>query len=354
MLNKWHSALVATLVAVATGSIAAESIAAGTSGGSSDIKIGYAVPVLANPYWETNVQFAKQMASALGVSLIVESANDQADTQLQNVENLAAQGVKGIVFGPIDTRIGPAILKVCQQHNIVCAAAERRPGVEPNDSNKGYFAGYVVGDDRDLGARIGQILDRVGARKCVAMSGIQGNSVADLRLQGFTTYAESHGMAVLSTFRPAELAADGQKATENVLAQLPGPKFDCAFGFDGDVGTGAISALSKAGVLNKVKVATIGPTSSNIGELKSGQMLASIGGEFMDGGFATIMVYDAMRGHRATSGAVVLHGVTVLRSNVARYAAQFGGNPVTGYDAKQLSATYNPRATTAGFMVKLK
>ncbi len=351
MLNKWHNVLVATVVAAAVGSTAAGSTAAGTASG---IKIGYAVPVLANPYWETNVQFAKQMASALGVSLVVESANDQADTQLQNVENLVAQGVKGIVFGPIDTHIGPAILRVCQQHHIVCAAAERRPGVEPNDSNKDYFAGYVVGDDHDLGTRIGQILDRAGARKCVAMSGIQGNSVADLRLQGFKDYAESHGMSVLSTFRPAELAADGQKATENFLSQLPGPKFDCVFGFDGDVGTGAISALSKAGVLNKVKVATIGPTSSNIGEIKTGQMLASIGGEFMDGGFATIMVYDAMRGHRATSGAVVLHGATVLRSNVARYAAQFGGNSVTGYDAKQLSAAYNPKATTAGFTVKLK
>ena len=281
--------LAATLVAAAMG-IATESVAAGTSDDNSNIKIGYAVPVLANPYWETNVQFAKQMASALGVSLVVESANDQADTQLQNVENLVAQGVKGIVFGPIDTHIGPAILKVCQQHHIVCAAAERRPGVEPNDSNKDYFAGYVVGDDHDLGTRIGHILDRAGARKCVAMSGIQGNSVADLRLQGFADYAGSHGMAVLSTFRPAELAADGQKATENFLAQLPGPKFDCAFGFDGDVGTGAISALSKASVLDKVKVATIGPTSSNIGEIKSGQMLASIGGEFMDGGFAPIMV----------------------------------------------------------------
>jgi len=354
MLNKWKNVLVATVVAAAVGSTAAGSIAAGTADGSSDIKIGYAVPVLANPYWATNVQFAKQLASALGVSLVVESANDQADTQLQNVENLVAQGVKGIVFGPIDTDIGPAILKVCQQHHIVCAAAERRPGVEPNDSNKDYFAGYVVGDDRDLGTRIGQILDRAGARKCVAMSGIQGNSVADLRLQGFEDFAASHGMSVLSTFRPAELAADGQKATENFLSQLPGPKFDCVFGFDGDVGTGAISALSKAGVLNRVKVATIGPTSSNLREIKAGQMLASIGGEFMDGGFATIMVFDAISGHRATSGAVVLHGATVLRYNVARYAAQFGGTSVTGYDAKQLSATYNPRATTAGFTVKLK
>ena len=61
-----------------------------------------------------------------------------------------------------------------------------------------------------------------------------------------------------------------------------------------------------------------------------------------------------MRGHRVTSGPVVLHRVTVLRSNVSRYAAQFGGATVTGYDAKQLSATYNPKATTAGFTVKFK
>ena len=319
-----------------------------------EIKIGFAVPVLENPYWAVNVKFARQMANDLGVTLVVESANDRADTQLENVENLAAQGVKGIVFGPIDTNIGPAILKVCQQHNIMCAAAERRPGVEPNLSSKEYYAGYVVGDDLDLGTRMAGLLDEAHARKCVAMSGIQGNSVADQRLQGFVDYANSHHMTILSVFRPAELAEDGQKATENFLAQLPGPQFDCEFGFDGDVGTGAIAVLSKMGALSKVKVGTIGPTASNLEEIKRGDMLASIGGEFMDGGFALVMVYDAMQGRPATSGAVVLHGVTVTQSNVSQYEAQFGGATVLGYNAKQLSSVYNITATAEGFAVSLK
>ena len=83
-------------------------------------------------------------------------------------------------------------------------------------------------------------------------------------------------------------------------------------------------------------------------------MMSSIGGEFMDGGFAVIMAFDAVHGRRATSGVVTLRGVTVQQSNVARYAAQFGGSLVQGYSARALSATYNPQATTAGFNVVLR
>ena len=258
-LQRW---LLLTVFAAATGVGTVPSKAANAGAGKDPVKIGFAVPVLENPYWAVNVQFAKQMAGWLGATLVVESANDQADKRLENIENLVAQGVSGVVFGPVDTNIGPAILRVCERNHIVCAAAERRPGVEPNSSNKDYFAGYVVGDDRDLGARMGALLYGANARKCVAMSGAEGNSVADLRLQGFKEYASSHAMAVLSVFRPAELAEDGQKATENFLAQLPGPGFDCLFGFDGDVGTGAISALSERGLTHSSEKGIFQPMSA--------------------------------------------------------------------------------------------
>ena len=368
-----RATLLVVLVAIGIGACGSTSsssknagVAAASSGGSSSsgqgtaapktgFKIGYAVPVLANPYWEQNVAFARKMASELGISLVVENANSAEDTQLKNIEDLVAQGVKGIVFGPITGSIGPAILKVCQQNNLVCAAMARKPGPEPDGSNQNYYAGYVVGNDYGDGQRTAQALDQAGATNCVAMSGQLGNSVADDRLRGFDDYAKAHGMDVLSTYRPAELAQDGQQATENFLAQLPGPKFNCAFGFDGDVGTGTIAALTKAGVLNKVKVATMDTNPTNIQDIENGSLLGSAAsGEYIDGGLAEILVYDGINGHLRSTRAIVLDGTVVTKANVAKYATQFGSGNPPSYDAKQLSLTYNPNAGNGGMQVVLK
>lgn len=343
---------VAVMTACSSGSPGGSSSASGEA--DEQITIGYAVPVVANPYWQGNIAFAQQMADELDVELIVQDARDQADTQLKNIEDLIATGVDGIIFGPINTTVGPAILKLCESSGTPCVAAERLPGVEPDEASKEYFPGYVVGDDKDLGFRSAELLAEDGATTCVAMSGQVGNSVADRRLEGFLEGAEANGLTVASTFRPAELAAEGQQAMENFLSQLPGPGFDCMWGFDGDVGTGSISALTNAGALDQVRISGIGPTQDNLREIADGQMLSSIGGEFMDGGFALIMVYDVINGNYETSGPVVLRGVTIQQDNVAEYAAQFGGETVTGYSAKELSATHNPDATTDGFEVVLK
>lgn len=309
------------------------------------IKIGFAVPVLANPYWKANVEFAKKMAGQLGASIVVADANSREDTQLQNVQDLIAQGVDGIVFGPVTADIGPALLNACKRAGIKCAAAARKPGVEPNGS--GSYVGYVVGNDAGDGAKSAEVLAKAGAKNCVAMSGQQGNSVADDRLKGFDDYAAAHGIKVLSTFRPAELAEDGQKATGNFLAQLPGPGFDCLWAFDGDAAIGSISTLRRAGVLSKVKVGGLDPSDPSITAIQSGELLVSAaGGEYINGGLATIMVYDAINGRQPTKSGIVLDGIAVDKSNAAEYKSKYIDTLPPMYDARKLSRTYNTSATS--------
>ena len=337
---------------------AASSPASGSGGGSSTdsgpVKIGFAVPVLANPYWSQNVDFAKKAAKDLGARVVVANANSSEATQLSNVQNLISQGVDGIIFGPVTASVGPAILKACASASIKCAAVARKPGVSPASSNASSYVGYVVGNDYGDGEAAAKALDEAGARNCVVMSGQQGNSVADDRLKGFVDYAGKHAMKIMAQFRPAEVASEGQQATENFLARFPGPKFDCLYAFDGDATTGAIAALSNKGVLDKVKVAGLDANTDNLKAIGAGKLVASgAAGEFVNGGFAVVMVYDALKGHEPTKREVVLDGIVVDKSNVDSYAEQYSSTP-TIYDVKKLSRTFNSGATTADLKLVTK
>lgn len=334
------------VAAVATLALFSAAACSGGPGSDAEVTIGFATPVLTNPYWKQNADFSQKVATELGAEVIVADANSSESKQLTNVQNLIAQGVDGIIFGPVTASIGPTILKACQTAKIKCAAVARHPGVEPDASNAGYYVGYVIGDDYRDGQAAAAALEQAGAHNCVVMSGQQGNSVADDRLSGFVDYATSHAMNIMGTFRPVEVASEGLAATENFLAQFPGPEFDCLYAFSGDATTGALSALAKKGVLDKVKVAGLDANSENQKAIAAGRLVASgAGGEFINGGLATIMVYDAIKGHAPTHAAVILDGIVVQKNNVAAYSTQYGDIP-TGYDAQQLSRTYNPRATT--------
>lgn len=316
------------------------------SDASDGVTIGFAAPVLANPYWDQNVKFAEKVAKDLGASLTVTDANSSESTQLANVQNLISKGVDGIIFGPVTASVGPAILRACQDAQIKCAAVARHPGVEPSESSSDHYVGYVIGDDYGDGQAAAAALDEADARNCVVMSGQQGNSVADDRLKGFVDYGKDHDMRIMGTFRPAEVASEGQQATENFLAQFPGPQFDCLYVFDGDAATGALSALANKGVLDKVKVANLDANPENLRAIAAGTLIASgAAGEYVNGGFATIMVYDALKGHEPTKADIVLDGVVVDKSNVDAYKKQYGGLP-TNYDAKKLSRAYNDAATS--------
>jgi len=348
-MRKFYILTIAAAVLLSTAACSSGTTSAGEADDS--ITIGFAVPVLANPYWSQNVDFAKAVATDLGAEIVVADAKSSESTQLTNVQNLISQGVDGIIFGPVTVSVGPAILDACKTAQIKCAAVARKPGVEADASNAGHYVGYVVGNDYGDGEAAAKALVDAGGSKCVVMSGQQGNSVADDRLQGFVDFAGDNGMEILSTFRPAEVASEGQQATENFLAQFPGPGFDCLYVFDGDAGTGAISALTNKGVIDRVLVANLDANPENQKAIKDGTLIASgAAGEFVNGGFATILVYDAIKGFEPKSREIVLDGVVVDKDNVDAYAEQYGGTPAV-YDVKKLSQAYNPDATTDDLVI---
>ncbi|MER6401764.1 sugar ABC transporter substrate-binding protein [Kitasatospora sp. NPDC001603] len=321
--------------------------------GAKTIKIGYAVPRLDNSYWAQNVAFAQRTAGQLGVKLSVASAGSSESRQLKDIQHLISLGVHAIVYAPVTASVGPSILDSCKTAKIKCVAVARRPGLVPDSTNAAYNVGYVVGNDEADGEAAAATLTDAGVKVCVTMGGQRDDSVADGRLKGFQDYATTHGVTILDTFRPAAGASEGQRATESFLAAYPGPGFDCLFAFDGDAATGAVSALKANRALSKVKVSAVDANPDDVKAISSGDLLASAaGGEYVEGGFATIMAYDAVMGFMPPQRQVVLDGIVVTEANVDQYSARFGST-ATGYDAKRLSLAYSSSAPSNRFTLNL-
>jgi hypothetical protein len=80
--------------------------------------------------------------------------------------------------------------------------------------------------------------------------------------------------------------------------------------------------------------------------IDAGKLVAtSAAGEFINGGLATIMVYDAINGRQPTKRGVVLEGLVLDKDNATAYKEQYL-DKLPDYDAKKLSRTYNPSATS--------
>ncbi len=341
--------LLSTSLAVLLGAC---SLSAAENQDDATLTIGFAVPVLANPYWKANADFATDIAEQLGADLVVVDAQEKEDAQLKNVQDLIAQGVDGIVFAPITAEVGPSLLQACDGAGIPCAAMARRPSVEPSADNADHYAGYVVADDSGDGAQAAEALAEAGATRIVAMSGLQGNSVADGRLTGFVEAADRLGLDVISTHRPVELPKDGLDATQNFLAEHPGPGFDGLYAFNDSSAVGAIEALGDdAG--STVRIASIDGTTEGVRAIEQGQLEMTMGGEFINGGMAAVLVYDAIKGNPWEDRDVVLNVFPVTEENVAEYKAQFIDS-VPDYDAEQLSRTHNPDASVDDLRIALQ
>src|SRR5687768_2008843 len=78
------------------------------SGGGSGVKIGFVVKDPTEPWFQNEWKFAQQAADEMGFTLVKIGATD-GNTAMAAIDNLAAQGAKGVVICTPDTKLGPAL-----------------------------------------------------------------------------------------------------------------------------------------------------------------------------------------------------------------------------------------------------
>lgn len=362
--SRWRVAigLVVTLVATACSSPASQAPATqgagGTpppaSGGGEKPTIGFVVPLISNPYWKLIQDFAVGAAGTLGVELITDQADSDESKQISIIEGLISRGVDGLVIGPVSDKVGSTVLTAAEAANIPVVFMQRSPGVAKADYTGKAFVGFVGTADVEGGKTAAQTLYDSGARKWVAMTGAQGNSVAEDRLKAAEDFVAAHPDVTLLQSQYGNEARDaGQKTVENFLSAFPGPGFDGIYSFNDEGALGAVQALKAADAADKVDVTAIDGTTDAVASVVSGDLLVTVGGGYACGAFALVELYDFINGHAPKTPEYNLPLLAVTQENAQKYTDQVLNGMAT-YDFKAVSAVYTPGATTDDYKIVLK
>jgi ribose transport system substrate-binding protein len=347
----------ATTSPAAQATASAEGSASASASGSAAIKnpkVGFVVPLISNPYWKLIQDFAQGAAGTLGVDLQTGQADSDETKQINIIEGMIASGVDGLVVGPVSDKVGDTVLKDAEAANIPVVFMQRSPGVKPADYQGKQYIGYVGTADVDGGTTAAQTLYDAGARKWVAMTGSQGNSVAEDRLKAAQDFVKAHSDVTLLDSQYGNEARDaGQKTMENFLSAYPGPGFDGTYSFNDEGALGAIQALKNANVLDKVKVSAIDGTTDAVNSVAAGDLLVTVGGGYACGAFALVELFDYINGHPPKDREVLIPLVAVTKDNAKAYQDQVL-NGMSTYDFKAVSQVYTPGASTDDYGITLK
>lgn len=246
-------AALAAAALVLTACSGGDSSTAGTTGstdgqtGSDDggWVIGYDSYFVGNTWsaqLEAEFRSAVERESGRVADVVITQSDNDAQTQISNLQSMIARGVDAIIVTPISPEGIAPVLAQARDAGIVVVLSASGAETDAYDS-------YVNVDDEAFGATGAQwLVDELGGSgKVLAINGIAGIPTSDLRYQGATSVFERYpDIQVVATIDGSWDQAATKTAVESFLAA--NPDVDGVWSQGGSMTLGAIEAFEAAGV----------------------------------------------------------------------------------------------------------
>jgi ribose transport system substrate-binding protein len=231
--------------------------------------IGLSVSTLNNPFFVTLRDGAKSAADRAGLQLLVLDAQDKADKQVSDLEDLVQKKVKVILVNPTDAAaVVPAISR---------ANAAGIPVITVDRAASGGKVAYHIASDNVAGGRLAadfacKLLG--GKGKVVELEGIPGSSAARDRGKGFNDElkAKCPGVAVVARQTANFDRAQGLSVMENVLQAQPA--VDAVFAHNDEMALGALQAVKAS--KRPIKIVGFDATDDAVKAVNACQMAATV------------------------------------------------------------------------------
>lgn len=226
---------------------------------TKDLTIGYIVKRGTDPFAADQVDAAKALAAKDGVTLLTADVKQDTSLAISTVDQMLAQGAKGIIIVVPDQSIGPAVLRAAEAKGAVVVASD-----DAIKDASGTAAPFVGLDGATLGRQAGKALaDQLAAKSWNAPT----TAFVNVVLPSLTVCNERTGGAD-SAFAAAVPDFAGKKldvSYDGTLAQAltsmnaaitsnPGIKNWLITGCNDDGVAGALRALEGKGVTNENSV----------------------------------------------------------------------------------------------------
>lgn len=333
---------------------AAPAAPAAPAPGAKPINIGVSIPTLDNPFWVRAVGFAQYVAKQLNANLIVIGADNREDKQISDVQSLISRGVQALVVTPQSTASAPGLIRIATRANLPIMIVDRYPGFPANNKDAPYL-GFIGPDDVYAGKSIAEHLIAAGGKNFVAIGGLPGSSVAEGRQTGLTEALKAHPNAKLVQYVGAGESEDlGYKTMQNMLAAHGKGQIDSVWCYNDALCLGAFRAVRQAGRQDEIKLAGMDlvPQALDLISQKT-DFVFSTGGHWLQLGFAVLIAYDKVNGHAPLNDNIRLSLLDVDSASFAKFKQQFiDAQPP--YNVRDYSLTFNPKATSQTFPLKIK
>ncbi|MCP3799467.1 substrate-binding domain-containing protein [Allokutzneria sp. A3M-2-11 16] len=297
-------------VAVATLALtAACGGAAGSGGSGGEITVALSVSTLNNPFFVQLRDGAQEAAKALGVKLVVQDAQNDPATQVNQVQTFTTQGVKAIIVNAVESDQATPAAKAAENAKIPVVAVDRAV-------NNAKIASQIASDNVAGGKLAAEALAKAigGAGDVVVLQGTPGTSAARDRGQGFTEGIKASAGVKVAAQQAADF--DRSKGLEVTTSLLPTQAaLKGLFAQNDEMALGAIKALAG----RDVKVVGFDATEDGLAAIQAGTMAATIAQQPRElGKLAVEQAVKAAKGEPVTAKVDVPVKV-VTKENLAEF-----------------------------------
>jgi inositol transport system substrate-binding protein len=233
-----------------------------------------AVPDLAFPFFVHMVDQAKDEANKIGdIDLIIADGQRSSPKETADVEAGITKGVNGIVVSPNDVdALAPAIQEAVDA-KVPVVTIDRRVNKVPG------ILGHVGADNVKGGEAQGQLIEKLFPNGATVMNlqGQSGASPAIDRNKGLHNVLDQAKDKYKIVFEDTAGfdRSKGLAMTESALAGMAKPP-DVIVAANDDMALGALEALKARNLLGKVKLIGFDALPEALGQIKAGNMTATI------------------------------------------------------------------------------
>ena len=225
------------------------------------------VSTLNNPFFVDLRDGAQAKADELGASLIVLDSQDDAASELSNVEDLITQGVDLIMINPTDSdAVGSAVL-AANEAGIPVITLDR-------SANSGEVVAHIASDNVAGGVMAGEfIVEQLGGKgSVVELEGIPGASAARERGEGFNTAIEGTDIKVVAKQTANFDRAEGLSVMEDILQSQA--EIDAVFAHNDEMALGALEAIKASG--RDIIIVGFDATDDAVAAVEAGDLAATV------------------------------------------------------------------------------
>ena len=255
-----------------------------------------------DPFWKKAVLFTEEAAGDLDMKLRVYNANDDPDKMIAQVRKTVRSGIDGIIFSTYQNT-GEQIFRIAEKNSVPSILINSQlPQADLLPRTKyEYWIGSVLPDDEKTGSVLIQQLINEARQSGIErfnVLAIEGNprdesSIARIRgLRSFMKHLKG-----VNSFKIIAGNWKRIKAQEIFLSYYKTQSdVNIVWCANDSMALGVAKAIKELGLEEKIVVGGVDWDKAAQEAILNGRMDVSVGGHFLDGAWAAVLLYDYLHG----------------------------------------------------------